>query len=169
MMYLVLQHFVFGMISAILFSTIACFFGIPTSESHGLIAGISGAAIALCGINSININKWVSVMLGLTWSIVGGIIITKIVYKCISKVIYKINVNKIKKSQILACLVMSFAHGAQDGLKFIGIFHMYTKLVSNNVSLNNDFLIVLICALTMAFRSIYWGKKNSFYCWRKNG
>lgn len=36
-----------GMISAILFSTIAMFVGIPTSESHGLISGITGAAIAI--------------------------------------------------------------------------------------------------------------------------
>ena len=35
-----------GMISAIAFSTTAMLFGIPTSESHGLIAGITGAAIA---------------------------------------------------------------------------------------------------------------------------
>ena len=40
-----------GMISTILFSTIAMFFGVPTSESHGLIAGITGAAIA-CRRNS---------------------------------------------------------------------------------------------------------------------
>lgn len=36
-----------GMISAILFSTLAMFFGIPTSESHGLISGITGSAIAV--------------------------------------------------------------------------------------------------------------------------
>lgn len=35
-----------GMISAIVFSTTAMLFGIPTSESHGLISGITGAAIA---------------------------------------------------------------------------------------------------------------------------
>lgn len=36
-----------GMISAIAFSTIAMLFGIPTSESHGLISGITGAALAI--------------------------------------------------------------------------------------------------------------------------
>lgn len=36
-----------GMISAIVFSTVAMLFGIPTSESHGLISGITGAAIAI--------------------------------------------------------------------------------------------------------------------------
>lgn len=40
-----------GMISAIAFSTTAMLCGIPTSESHGLISGITGAAIA-CRRNS---------------------------------------------------------------------------------------------------------------------
>ena len=57
MMYLGLQHFVFGMISAILFSMVACFLGIPTSESHGLIAGITGAAIAVGGFKFINLRR----------------------------------------------------------------------------------------------------------------
>lgn len=36
-----------GMFSAILFSTVAMFLGIPTSESHGLVAGITGASLAI--------------------------------------------------------------------------------------------------------------------------
>jgi PiT family inorganic phosphate transporter len=36
-----------GMLSVILFSITAMLFGIPTSESHGLISGITGAAISI--------------------------------------------------------------------------------------------------------------------------
>ena len=36
-----------GMISAIVFSLVALLFGLPTSESHGLISGITGAALAI--------------------------------------------------------------------------------------------------------------------------
>lgn len=46
-----------GMISAIVFSTIAMLFGIPTSESHGLISGITGAAFAIGGIKSLNLRR----------------------------------------------------------------------------------------------------------------
>lgn len=46
-----------GMISAIVFSTIAMLFGIPTSESHGLISGITGAAIAIGGFKVINLRR----------------------------------------------------------------------------------------------------------------
>ena len=54
---------------------------------------------------------------------------------------------------------MSFSHGAQDGLKFIGIFHMYMKLVTNNVMVENDTLIMIICALTMGLGTAIGGKR----------
>ncbi len=59
-----------GILSAIAFSTIAMILGLPTSESHGLIAGITGAAIFLGGMENINISEWKRVILGLVWSIV---------------------------------------------------------------------------------------------------
>ena len=47
-----------GLTSIVLWAVLAWFFGIPTSESHALIAGISGAAIAIQkGMSGININK----------------------------------------------------------------------------------------------------------------
>ena len=104
MIYRDLQHFVYGMISTILFSTIAMFWGIPTSESHGLVAGITGAAIALGGINNINFEKWLSVILGLAWSVIGSIIITRLLYICINKILLRVDTNNIKLGQILACL-----------------------------------------------------------------
>lgn len=36
-----------GIVSAIIFSLVATLFGMPTSESHGLISGITGAGIAI--------------------------------------------------------------------------------------------------------------------------
>ena len=36
-----------GLLAIVLWAIVAWYFGIPTSESHALIAGISGAAIAL--------------------------------------------------------------------------------------------------------------------------
>ena len=48
-------------------------FGIPTSESHALVAGLSGAAIALNGgIEGINIEEWLKVLEGLILSAVLG-------------------------------------------------------------------------------------------------
>ena len=148
-----------GMISAIVFSTTAMLFGIPTSESHGLISGITGAAIAIGGIQSVNIGQWENVVLGLLWSVIGTIILSKIVSLCIKTLVSKVNVKNIKRLQILSCCGMSFAHGAQDGLKFIGLMCIYTNIVTGNSILENEIIIMLICALTMGLGVLIGGKR----------
>ena len=54
---------------------------------------------------------------------------------------------------------MSFAHGAQDGLKFIGIMSIYTSIVTKNEILENNIIILLICALTMGLGVLIGGRK----------
>ena len=64
-----------ALISIIIWTSIAWYFGIPTSESHALIAGITGSAIAFNnGFNCINFNSWLKVILGLLISISLGIL-----------------------------------------------------------------------------------------------
>ena len=54
---------------------------------------------------------------------------------------------------------MSFAHGAQDGLKFIGIMTIYTNIITGNNIIQNEILIMLICALTMGLGVMIGGKR----------
>ena len=62
-----------GMFAIVLWATIAWWFGIPTSESHALIAGISGAAVAIQnGFAGINGSAWLKVIYGLLLSSVLG-------------------------------------------------------------------------------------------------
>ena len=62
-----------ALFAIVLWSTAAWYFGIPTSESHALIAGISGAAIALQGgLKGINGNEWMKVIYGLVLSTILG-------------------------------------------------------------------------------------------------
>ncbi len=50
-------------------ATLAWWFGIPTSESHALIAGISGGAIAIHNsLSGINGMEWIKVIYGLVLS-----------------------------------------------------------------------------------------------------
>ena len=51
-------------------ATIAWWFGIPTSESHALIAGITGAAMAVQGgLSAVNTEEWIKVIYGLILSV----------------------------------------------------------------------------------------------------
>ncbi len=60
-------------------------FGIPTSESHSLIAGLSGAAIAIHnGIGGINMSEWAKVLYGLVLSLALGFAIGWVVCKLVT-------------------------------------------------------------------------------------
>ena len=59
-----------ALFSIVVYSVGASLFGIPTSESHSLIAGLSGAAIAIqSGIGGINMGEWAKVLYGLVLSL----------------------------------------------------------------------------------------------------
>lgn len=116
-----------AMISVILFSLTALVFGIPTSETHGLIAGITGSGIALYGLSSINFLEWKNVMIGLLWSIIGTYVIAIVINKLFSKI--PIKEKNTKKAQIIGMCGMSFMHGAQDGQKFIGVLIIFTSIL----------------------------------------
>lgn len=62
-----------AMAAIVIWATAAWYFGIPTSESHALIAGISGAAVAIqnsfSGINGV---EWMKVIYGILLSTVLG-------------------------------------------------------------------------------------------------
>ena len=55
-----------AMAAIVIWATAAWYFGIPTSESHALIAGISGAAVAIQNsFSGINWAEWIKVIYGI--------------------------------------------------------------------------------------------------------
>ena len=152
-----------GMTSVIVYALVAMKFGIPTSETHGLIAGLTGATVAIYGWRAVSIDEWKNVLIGLVWSILGILIIGYIV----TKIFVKIKISKkqtIEKAQIAGCCGMSFMHGAQDGQKFIGILIMFFCLVENVkipevINPFNYVWIIIYTAFIMAMGVSIGGKK----------
>ena len=65
-----------ALLSIVIWAVTAWFFGIPTSESHALVASLSGAAIAVNkSIDGINITEWIKVISGLFISTISGFIL----------------------------------------------------------------------------------------------
>ncbi len=123
-----------AMAAIVIWATAAWYFGIPTSESHALIAGISGAAIAVQGgIDGLRGEEWVKVLYGIVLSTLLGFSLGFICSK-ITVAIFR-NKNRMKcesffsKGQIAGGAAMAFMHGAQDGQKFMAIFLLGAALV----------------------------------------
>ena len=57
-----------AMAGIIIWSTVAAFWGLPTSESHALVAGLTGAALAAVGPEALLWEGWKKVLIGLVFS-----------------------------------------------------------------------------------------------------
>jgi PiT family inorganic phosphate transporter len=156
-----------ALFAIVLWATAAWYFGIPTSESHALIAGISGAAIALQGgISGINGQAWIKVIYGIgTSTILGfglGFLVVKIVMQICKRMSRQQTNSFFKKGQIGAGAAMAFMHGAQDGQKFMGIFMLGIFLAQGNGDATNFVIpvwMMILCSLVMALGTSIGGMK----------
>ena len=156
-----------GLVAIVLWAVLAWYFGIPTSESHALIAGVSGAAIAIQkGMSGINIHEWEKVLVGLLLSVIIGFIAGFAITKLIEKICRKINRRQtipfFKKLQVFSGASMAFMHGAQDGQKFIGIFLLAIELssgITGTGSFQIPFWLMVLCSLIMTLGTSVGGYK----------
>lgn len=156
-----------ALFAIVVWATAAWYFGIPTSESHALIAGISGAAIALQGgMSGINGSEWIKVIYGLILSTFLGFGMGWLVVKVIGFIFGGVDRRKtrgfFKYSQIGGGAAMAFMHGAQDGQKFMGVF-MLGIFLANGRSDVHSFVIpiwlMVVCSLVMALGTSIGGYK----------
>ena len=154
-----------ALFAIVLWAVIAWIFGIPTSESHALIAGLSGSAIALQnGISGINLNEWKKVLYGLILvnilGFVSGYLMTKLIEK-ICKNMDKRKTDKFfTKFQILGSAAMSFMYGAQDGQKFMGVFLIGIMLsTGGSSSFSVPIWLIAYCAIVIAAGALVGGKR----------
>ena len=116
-----------AMAAIVIWATAAWYFGIPTSESHALIAGISGAAVAIQNsFSGINGAEWMKVIYGILLSTVlgfaFGFAVSKLTLLC-ARHCNRIRANRFfSGAQVAGGAAMAFMHGAQDGQKFMAIF-----------------------------------------------
>ncbi len=147
-----------ALFAIVTWATAAWWFGIPTSESHALIAGISGAAIALHGgLAGINGSEWVKVVYGLALSTVLGFAMGWLTSKAITLICKSMDRRKtqgfFKGGQIAGGAAMAFMHGAQDGQKFMGVFMLGIALVQGNASQTTFDIpvwLMVLCSAVMA-------------------
>ena len=159
-----------GMVGIVLWATAAWVFGIPTSESHALIAGIAGAAVALNGLDGFSGtgNAWLNVLYGILISTIIGFGLSYLVAKFVRVLCRNANRGKANKTfakaQIFGGASMAFMHGAQDGLKFMGVFLLATSFVEPSVinaagSFDIPIWLMVYCSLIMGFGTSIGGYK----------
>ncbi len=152
-------------VSIVTWSSLAWVFGIPTSESHALIAGLTGAAIAVHGgMSGVNMGEWVKVLYGLVLSTVLGFLAGWAIAKVIPYICRNADRRSANeffaKMQVWAAAGASAMHGAQDGQKFMSTA-MLAIMLSQNMTVEGahfPFWLEVACALVMAIGTGIGGK-----------
>ena len=156
-----------AMVAIIVWGVAAWAFGLPTSQSHSLIAGLTGAAIALQGgLGGINGGEWMKVIYGLVLSTFLGFGSGWILTKIIARVCR--NFDRVKSdhvfrwAQIVAGAGVAFMHGAQDGQKFMSIFVLAITLATGVGQADQMILpvwLMFFCALNMGLGTAVGGER----------
>ncbi|MBQ7380945.1 MAG: inorganic phosphate transporter [Clostridia bacterium] len=159
-----------AMFAIVLWATLAWVFGIPTSESHALIAGLTGSAIALHGsLDGVNGSEWIKVIWGILISVSMGFVLGWLVCKGVTLLFRNVERRKtqtfFRGAQIVGAASMAFMHGAQDGQKFMGVL-ILAALMANGVSpeamaggFSTELWMMLLCSVIMAAGTAIGGKK----------
>ncbi len=156
-----------AMIAIIIWGVAAWGFGIPTSQSHSLIAGLTGAAIALQGsFSAINGDEWIKVIYGLLLSTLLGFGLGFLNFRVIGRLCHNMNrLNSSKyfrRAQIASGAGVAFMHGAQDGQKFMSIFVLAIALSMGSGQTDDMTLpiwMMLLCALCMGTGTAVGGER----------
>lgn len=156
-----------AMVAIVIWAVAAWAFGIPTSESHALIAGLTGAAIAMHGgLGGVNGGEWLKVIYGLVLSTFLGFGMGYVAVKLIGFMFSGVDRRKttgiFQKAQIGGAAAMAFMHGAQDGQKFMGVFLLGIALNNGDTKaglFEIPFWLIVICSLIMGLGTSIGGYK----------
>jgi PiT family inorganic phosphate transporter len=142
-----------AMAAIIIWSTVAWYFGLPTSESHALVAGLAGAGLAAAGPSALLWTGWQKVLLGLVFSstlgLMGGYLVASLIQRLFAKVARHKAKIFFSIMQTLSAAGMSLGHGSNDGQKFIGMFTLALVLGGVLPEFHVDPWIIVLCSLVM--------------------
>jgi len=142
-----------AMFAIILWSTIAWRFGLPTSESHALISGLTGATLATAGWDALLWAGWQKVLVGLLFSTFLGFGLGWLIVVTVLWLVQRWHPGAVRRRfgrlQVLSAAFMAFSHGSNDGQKFIGAFTLALMLGGVLSEFVVSWWVILLCSVVM--------------------
>ncbi|MDP2593742.1 MAG: inorganic phosphate transporter [bacterium] len=147
-----------AMVSVIAWGSFAGITGLPVSKSHALVAAITGAGLACGGPDALIGWGWWLVLIGLAFSSGIGCVLGFAIGKFVTRVAIMLTNLGVRPSrqkwifdhlQMCSATAMAWAHGLNDGQKFIGIFAFTLVMQGHADKASIPWWVIVVCALTM--------------------
>lgn len=156
-----------GIMAVIIWTVFSLSLSLPTSESHALVSGITGAALgSQMGFDAVNYAHWLIVLLGLFVSVLPAFLLGKLAHRLLTKICSGIErrgaMSYFMRAQRFSAATSSFMHGAQDSQKYMGVYMLGHSLIEGR-GVAEEFELtvstVLIISLTMAAGTVFGGTR----------
>jgi len=151
-----------ALLGAIIWDLITWYLAIPTSSSHALVGGLIGAGCAAIGLDAINWDGTIKILMFIFLSPLLGFVIGFIIVAVVMRFMRRTNRTKanrwFRRLQLVSSASYAFAHGTNDAQKGMGIIMLI--LVGAAVATNDDpvFLWVKIsCCIALALGTFLGG------------
>lgn len=147
-----------GFSGVVIFSVAAWWFGVPTSESHGLTAGLIGAGMGLSrpiGFGSL----WL-VLSGMAASLVLGYGLGWAQQRLTGRPLSRAKEKTLDRLQILGAAATALMHGGQDGQKFVAVLCLVWAMVFGRAPEGPAYLgAAVLCAGVIALGTASGGRR----------
>jgi len=115
-------------LAVVLWSSFAAYLSLPTSESHGIVAGIAGAGVQMAGWDVIIWTGWTKVFTGVGLAVIGGFGGGFLLMILVLWLFIRANPSASRRLfgwlQLGSAAFMAWSHGLADGQKAIGVMAM---------------------------------------------
>lgn len=142
-----------AMVAIIFWSTLAWRYGLPTSESHALVAGLTGAGLATAGPSALLWAGWQKVLIGLVFSTFLGFAGGWLIILAVFWLFRRNSPGRVRrifgKLQVVSAAFMAFSHGSNDGQKFIGAFTLALVLGGVLPEFKVPWEVIVLCSIVM--------------------
>jgi len=142
-----------AMVGIIFWSMLAWKHGLPTSESHALVAGLTGAGLAAKGPSILLAEGWQKVGLGLVFSTFLGFGAAMLLMAVTYNLFRNSSAGKVhavfSRLQVFSAAFMAFSHGSNDAQKFMGAFALTLYAGGLLQTFHVPVAVILVCAVAM--------------------
>jgi PiT family inorganic phosphate transporter len=149
-----------ALISASIWSVITWAYGIPSSSSHALIGGLTGAIIIGSGMDALMARGIVKVLMALLFSPVAGLLLGWFTMKIILRLLKNATPNAnyfFKYGQIPTAIALAAGNGANDAQKTMGIITLALMTTGYQQEFFVPLWVVVLCATAKSLGSLIGG------------
>jgi PiT family inorganic phosphate transporter len=151
-----------GLVGAIAWNLLTWWWGIPSSSSHALLGGFTGAAFANTGISAINMDKVSTTLIFIPLAPVIGMLASYLIALLVLNFSKRLPTSKVDKYfrrlQLVSSALFSLGHGGNDAQKTMGI--IWAALAFHGLVHKGDVLpswVALACYTAMGLGTLFGG------------